>query len=288
MIIAGSILLGRTLAPIEGVINSWKQLSEFKKSYANLDKALELVPDHQHTVALGRPEGSYDLVDVSLRLREAGAPALQEINLKIGSGEVVAIIGPSGAGKTSLLKVLAGVYTPSTGNVLLDGSDLLHRDKDELGNYIGYLSQSTDLLAGKVSENIARFGQIDSEKVIDAAKRVGAHDMILSLPMGYETVLGDGGAGVSEGQRRRIALARAFYGDPQVYLLDEPGNSLDDAAVANLANAIKGMGVARAGCIFTTHQINLAQLADKIILIIDGKVRLYGPAKEVLAKIVNK
>jgi ATP-binding cassette, subfamily C, bacterial exporter for protease/lipase len=288
MIIAGSILLGRTLAPIEGVINSWKQLSEFKKSYANLDKVLETVSDQQHTVALGRPEGSYELVNVSLRLREAGAPALQEVNLKIGSGEVVAIIGPSGAGKTSLLKILAGVYAPSSGHVLLDGSDLLHRDKDELGKYIGYLSQSTDLLAGKVSENIARFAQIDSEKVMDAAKKVGAHEMILGLPMGYETVLGDGGAGVSEGQKRRIALARAFYDNPQVYLLDEPGNSLDDAAVANLANAIKNLGSAKAGCIFTTHQINLAQLADKIILIIDGQVRLYGPAKDVLAKIVNK
>jgi len=288
MIIAASIMLGRTLAPIEGVINSWKQLSEFKKSFSNLDNALNMMHDHQHSVSLGRPEGTYDLINLSLKLRETGAPSLQDINLKIRSGEVIAIIGPSGAGKTSLLKILAGIYTPSSGHILLDGLDLRQRDKDELGQHIGYLSQSTDLLAGKVSENIARFGHIDSEKVINAAKKVGAHEMILNLPMGYESILNDGGHGISEGQRRRIALARAFYDDPQIYLLDEPGNSLDDLAVAGLASAIKNLGMAKACCIFTTHQINLASLADKVMLIIDGQIRLYGPTKEVLAKIVTK
>ncbi len=288
MIIAGSILLGRTLAPIEGVINSWKQLSDFKKSYKNLEKALEIEPLNQHTVELGRPDGLYELVNVSLRLREEGPPSLQQINLKVNPGETIAIIGPSGAGKTSLLKIFAGIYTPSVGHVLLDGSDHLYRDMDNLGRYVGFLSQSTELLAGKVSANIARWGEIDSDKVIDAAKKVGAHEMILALPMGYETVLGDRGTGISEGQRRKIALARAFYDSPQIYLLDEPGNSLDDASVNNLANAIKNLSLAKASCIFTTHQINLAQLADKIILIIDGQVRMYGPTKEVLSKIVAR
>ena len=288
MIIAGSILLGRALAPIEGVINSWKQLSEFKKSYANLEATLSNAIEHQHTVKLGRPDGSYELSNVSLQLREGGSPTLQEINLKIGAGEVIAVIGPSGAGKTSLLKLLAGIYAPSKGHVLLDGLDLTSRDMDGLGQHIGYLSQSTDLLAGKVSDNIARFQQFESAQVIQAAKMVGAHEMIMALPMGYEAMLGWGGGGVSEGQGISISLARAFFGTPQIYLFDEPSNSLDDASVSNLTNAIQDMQKLHATFIFTTHQIHLAQLADKIILMMDGRVKLFSSTKEVLTKLVTK
>jgi PrtD family type I secretion system ABC transporter len=288
MIIAGSILLGRILAPIEGIINSWKQLSEFKKSFANLDDVLTNIDKGSHTVDLGRPLGGYELLDVSLSLREGGNPTLQNINIKIEQREVLAIIGPSGAGKTSLLKLLAGIYIPSSGQVRLDGSDLLHRNKDELGQYVGYLSQGTDLLEGRVSQNIARFGSIDSDSVIDAAKFVGAHEMMVSLPQGYETQLGDFGAGISEGQRRRVALARAFYGRPSLILLDEPGNSLDDAAVAAVGQAILSLKQDRVACIFTTHQINLARLADKILLIVDGRVALYGPSQEVISKITDR
>jgi ATP-binding cassette subfamily C exporter for protease/lipase len=288
MIIAGSILLGRTLAPIEGVINSWKQLSEFKKSYAQLNESLSSLTDESHTVNLGRPNGAYQIKNVSLSLRPVGKPTLENITLEIAAGETVAIIGPSGAGKTSLLKIIAGVIDPNEGQVLIDGSDLKHRNKDELGSYIGYLSQSTDLMAGKISENIARFSEIDSDQVIAAAKIAGAHEMILSLPNGYETELGDMGAGVSEGQRRKIALARAFYGKPQVLLLDEPGNSLDDASINQLGLAIQQNKQNKVTCIFTTHQPNLAQLADKILLIIDGQLRLYGNAKDVISQLTTK
>ena len=282
MIIAGSILLGRLLAPIEGIINSWKQLSEFKKSYQNLDKVITDSGVEQLTVNLGRPLGSFELSNLTLMLRQDGEATLKNLNLKIEAQQVLAIVGPSGAGKTSLLKVLAGIYPPSTGHVLLDGGDLNNRNMDELGPHVGYLSQSTDLLEGKVSINIARFGEIDSDKVIEAAKAVGVHEMILSLPQGYESKLGDFGGGISEGQKRRIALARAFYRDPQIVLLDEPNSGLDDTSVALLAKAILKLKADKATCIFTTHQLNLAQIADKILLIIDGQVALYGPAKDVI------
>ena len=288
MIIAGSVLLGRILAPIEGVINSWKQLSEFKRAYTSLDHVISNLEEQQHTVKLEKPKGFYELINVTLKLRKDGLPTLEGLNLKIEPNQVVAIIGPSGAGKTSLLKTIAGIYKPSEGKVTLDGTDLLHRNQDHMGQHIGFLGQSTDLLAGKVSENIARFGVIDSEKIIDAAKKTGAHDMILHLPKGYETELGDLGVGVSEGQRRRIALTRAFYGAPQIYLLDEPGSSLDEPSINSLADAINTIKKQNLSCIFTTHQINLAQLADKVILIVDGKIRLYGPTKEVMSKILVK
>jgi len=288
MIIAGSILLGRTLAPIEGIINSWKQLSEFKKSYALLNESLSNMKVEIHSVSLGRPKGIYQLKDVSLSLRDTGSPTLQKINIDIIAGETLAIIGPSGAGKTSLLKVIAGIIEPDQGQVLIDASDLKHRNKDELGSYMGYLSQTTDLMSGKISQNIARFFEIDSEKVIAAAKLAGAHEMILSLPNGYETILGDLGTGVSEGQRRKIALARAFYDSPQILILDEPGNSLDDASINHLKLAIQQIQKNKITCVYSTHQTNLAGLADKILLIIDGQVRLYGNTKDVFNKLTSK
>lgn len=288
MIIAGSILLGRALSPIEGVINSWKQFSDFKKAYSNLSEIIIGVKKEQHTVTLGRPLGAYTLKDITLNLRDVGKPTLDKVSLNILAGETISIIGPSGAGKTSLLKTIAGVIDPNEGQVLIDGSNLANRDKGELGLYIGYLSQTTDLLAGKVSENIARFNQIESDRVIEAAKLAGAHEMILSLPNGYETILGDLGSGISEGQKRKIALARAFYNHPQVLILDEPGNSLDDPSVMQVGEAIKLMKKKGVTCIFSTHQLNLAKLADKVMLIIDGQIRLFGPTAEVFNKITNK
>jgi PrtD family type I secretion system ABC transporter len=288
MIIAGSILLGRALAPIEGVINSWKQLAEFRKSYASLDEILRSIPDVEHSIELGRPTGKLQLVDVSLRLREQGQPTLNRVNLIVEAGETLAVIGPSGAGKTSLLKVLCGIYKPQEGQALIDGSDLEFRDLEALGQHIGYLAQTTELLAGKASENIARFSEVDSQAVIKSAQLSGAHEMLMALPEGYETVLGDAGHGLSEGQKRKVGLARALYRDPAIVVLDEPGTGLDDASLLSVVKLIEELKSQKTTLVFTTHQPSLAQLADKIAVFVDGQIRLLGPSVEVLEKLSGK
>lgn len=285
MIIAGSILLGRALAPIEGIINSWKQLAEFRKSYKNLDEILSATRTQDYSVEFGRPRGALKLVDVSLRLRENGKPTLNKINLNLDAGETLAIIGPSGAGKTSLLKVLCGICKPQVGQVLVDGLDLSNRDLNALGNHLGYLSQNTELLAGKASANIARFAEIDSEAVLKAAQLSGAHEMLISLPEGYETVLGDAGHGLSEGQKRKIGLARALYLDPAIVFLDEPGTGLDDASLVFVMNVIRELQTQKTTLVLTTHQPSLAQLADKIAVLVEGEIRILGPSREVLARL---
>lgn len=288
MIIAGSILLGRTLAPIEGIIQSWKQLSEFRKSYANLDEILKTTPESNHSVKLGRPSGRLQLIDVTLRLREHGKPTLDKINLEIKDGECLAVIGPSGAGKTSLLKTLCGIYKPQQGQALIDSSDLAFRDLDALGEHIGYLAQTTELLAGKASENIARFSEVDSPAVLKAAQLSGAHEMLTALPEGYETVLGDAGQGLSEGQKRKVGLARALYRDPAIVFMDEPGTGLDDASMVSVVNVIKTLKEQGVTVVFTTHQPSLAQLADKVAVLVDGQIKLLGPSAEVLARLSGK
>lgn len=288
MIIAASILLGRALAPIEGIINSWKQLAEFKKSYANLDEILRSNPVVDFSVELGRPAGKLQLVDVSLSLREHGKPTLDKVNLMVEAGETLAVIGPSGAGKTSLLKVLCGVYKLQQGQALIDGSDLAFRDLDALGQHLGYLAQTTELLAGKVSENIARFSEVDSQAVLKAAQLSGAHEMLTALPEGYETVLGDAGHGLSEGQKRKVGLARALYRDPAIVFLDEPGTGLDDISLLSVVKVIQNLKAQRTTLVFTTHQPSLAKLADKIAVLVDGQIRLLGPSADVLEKLSGK
>ncbi len=288
MIIAGSILLGRALAPIEGIIQSWKQLSEFRKSYANLDEILKATPQRDHSVNLGRPRGRLQLIDVTLRLREHGKPTLDKINLEIKEGESLAVIGPSGAGKSSLIKTLCGIYYPQQGQALIDGSDLSFRDLDALGEHIGYLAQTTELLAGKAAENIARFAEVDSPAVLKAAQLSGAHEMLTALPEGYETLLGESGHGLSEGQKRKVGLARALYRDPAIVFMDEPGTGLDDASLASVVNVIKVLKEQSATVVFTTHQPSLAQLADKVAVLVDGQIRLLGPSTEVLKRLSGK
>lgn len=286
-IVAASILLGRTLAPLDGVINAWRQLADFRKAFANIDEVIgNGVVTREHTVRLERPQGRLELRNVSVRLREQGRPTLDQVNLIIEPGETVAIIGPSGAGKTSLLKTLAGIYTPHQGQCLLDGSDLAYRDLDDLGQHIGYLGQTTELMAGRLSENIARFGPVDSARVLEAARLAGAHAMLMALPEGYETVLGDQGRGLSEGQKRKVSIARALYGSPAIVFLDEPGAGLDDASLAALAETLKALKEHRVTTVFTTHQRPLALLADKAAVVVDGQVKLFGPARDVFARLM--
>lgn len=285
MMIAASILLGRTLSPIEALINSWKPISEFKKAFSNLENTLEKTNSKVHSIELARPTGKLELKQVLLRLRPHGKATLNQVSLQIKAGSTVAIIGPSGAGKTSLLKTLAGIITPTEGQAFIDGSDLAFRDLISMGQYVGYLSQSTDLMAGKISENIARFADIDNAAVLKAAQLTGAHQVALSLPEGYETILSDYGQGLSEGQKRKIALARALYKVPAIVFLDEPGTGLDDASLMAVIHSIQTLKASATTLVFTTHQPRLAQLADYIILMVDGQIRMQGPSQEIMAQL---
>jgi ABC-type protease/lipase transport system fused ATPase/permease subunit len=239
-------------------------------------------------VELGRPRGRIELINVSLRLRESGKSTLDGVNLIIEAGESLAIVGPSGAGKTSLLKVISGIYKPSEGQVLIDGSDLAFRDHDNLGKYVGYLSQTSELLYGKISSNIARFDGVDNEAVLRAAEITGAHRDIVSLPEGYETELGDLGFGLSEGQKKKIGLARAIYRDPAMVYLDEPTAGLDDASILSIVKLIQLLKQQGSTLIYTTHQANLAQLSDKILVMVDGKIRKYGKSAEIIQLLGSK
>ena len=288
MIIAASILLGRALAPIDGVISAWRQVDEFKKSVLSLDKILRNQISKEYSVELGRPRGRIELINVSLRLRESGKSTLDGVNLIIEAGESLAIVGPSGAGKTSLLKVISGIYKHSEGQVLIDGSDLAFRDHDNLGKYVGYLSQTSELLYGKISSNIARFDGVDNEAVLRAAEITGAHRDIVSLPEGYETELGDLGFGLSEGQKKKIGLARAIYRDPAMVYLDEPTAGLDDASILSIVKLIQLLKQQGSTLIYTTHQANLAQLSDKILVMVDGKIRKYGKSAEIIQLLGSK
>lgn len=285
VIIASSILLGRALSPIEAIINSWKQFGEFKSSSKALGEVLDSTNLVGHTVQLGCPKGGYELRNVELKLRKEGRPTLNKVSFAINSGESLAIIGPSGSGKTSLLKLLAGIYMPNQGQVLLDSSDLSHRDKGELGQYVGYLSQTIELLRGKISTNIARFGEVDSAKVLVATQFADAHNLILSLPEGYETELDNFGSGLSEGQKRKVGLARAFYGDPATLFLDEPGSGLDEVSINHLLSTLKKMKQDGKTIILTTHHPQFLDLVDKVVLLIDGQVKIFGNKDDVLKQL---
>lgn len=288
MIIAGTILLGRILSPIEGIIASWKQMSEFRKSYAVIKQILQGKSQQDHSVVLGRPAGKIELRNITLKLREEGRASLQDISIVLAPGQCLALIGPSGAGKTSMLKVMCGIYKPSQGEVFIDESDLAHRNTNDLGQYIGYLSQNSELMAGKIANNIARYDTVDSHEILQAAKLSGAHEAVMSLPQTYETELGDFGQGLSEGQKRKIALARAFYGKPALLFLDEPGNGLDEKSLQQIMAGIAHFKSQGTTVVLTSHHPGLIELADQVGLIMDGRLVMHGPKEQILARLSAK
>ncbi|MDQ1243761.1 MAG: ATP-binding cassette, subfamily type secretion system permease/ATPase, partial [Campylobacterota bacterium] len=238
MMIAGSIIMGRALAPLDLIINSWKGFSSARTSYQKLEGLLEEFPKDKEYMQLPAPEGEVLLEGAVVIPPGAQQPSLKGISMAIHKGDVVGIIGPSAAGKSSLARVILGLWPLAAGKSRLDKADIYQWDKRDLGQYIGYLPQDIELFEGTVSQNIARFGEIDSQKVVEAAQRAGVHEMILRLPEGYDTRIGVGGATLSGGQRQRVGLARAIYNNPVLVVLDEPNSNLDDAGEIGLVQAI--------------------------------------------------
>ncbi|MBH3214808.1 type I secretion system permease/ATPase [Serratia marcescens] len=284
MMIAGSILLGRTLAPIEQVINVWKSWSSAKLAYLRLVKLLDASPPRILGMSLPRPQGRLRVEQIA-----AGTPAaptsliLQGIDFQLTPGEVLGVIGASGSGKSTLARLLVGIWPVTEGHIRLDDADIFQWNKDQLGSAIGYLPQDIELFAGTVAENIARFQEVNPQKVLTAAKLAGVHELILHFPAGYDTVLGHAGNGLSGGQKQRIALARALYDDPVMLVLDEPNANLDEAGELALNQAIMQLRTAGKTIVLISHRPQLIATTTHLLLLDGGSMRAFGPTSKVIA-----
>jgi ATP-binding cassette subfamily C exporter for protease/lipase len=283
MMIAASILVGRALAPVQQVIGVWKSYSSTRSAYERLVALLAANPERSAGMALPKPLGAITIEGVSAAPPGSTVAVIKGLNIAIAPGDVIGVIGPSGSGKSTLARLLVGVWPAFAGKVRLDGADIYTWNKGELGPYIGYLPQDIELFAGTVSDNIARFGDIDPDKVVEAARRAGVHDLILHLPQGYDTMLGDGGAGLSGGQRQRLGLARAMYGDPSVIVLDEPNSNLDDVGELALVQAIGDLRQRGKTIVLITHRTSAIGVTTKLLLLRDGVAEMFGPTSQVLA-----
>jgi len=281
VVIAGSILLGRALAPLDILINNWRQFLGARDSYQRLDGVLRAMPLREPPLQLPAPQGVLRLDNVVVTPPGADAPVIKGVSVQAGPGEVLAVIGPSGAGKSTFVRTMLGIHQPTTGTVRLDGAELTHWDREALGRHVGYLPQDVELLDGSVSENIARFGTLDAQKIIAAAVAAGVHELILRLPQAYDTQLI--GNVLSAGQRQRIGLARALYGNPQLLVLDEPNSNLDQEGDTALAKTLAELRRDGRTVIVVTHRQNVLGQADKILMLAEGQIALYGNRDKVLA-----
>jgi ATP-binding cassette subfamily C exporter for protease/lipase len=283
MMIAASILVGRALAPVQQLIAVWKSLSSTRSAYERLSKLLEDNPPREAGMELPTPQGRLTVEGVTAGPPGSKFPVVKGLSFGIAPGDVLGVIGPSGSGKSTLARLLVGVWPSAMGKVRLDSADIYQWNKDQLGPHIGYLPQDIELFAGTVSENIARFGELDADKVVLAAKRAGVHEMILHMANGYDTVLGDGGAGLSGGQKQRIGLARAMYGDPALIVLDEPNSNLDDQGEQALLLAVNDLRQRGKTIVLITHRTTVLSATNKLLLLRDGAAQMFGPTNEVIA-----
>lgn len=283
MMIVCSLLMGKALAPVEQVIGAWKHMISARESYKRLDELLESAPPRGETLSLPAPKGHVLVENLIAGAPGQPAPILRGVNFEVQAGEVVGVIGPSASGKSTLARLLVGVWGPRAGSVRLDGADIYLWNKDELGPHLGYLPQDIELFDGTIAENICRFGPVNSEKIIQAAQRAGVHDMILRLPNGYDTPLGRGGISLSGGQKQRLGLARAMYDNPAMVVLDEPNSNLDDVGERALLTAIHDLKKRGTTVFLITHRMNVLQAVDKLLVMREGTVAMFGSRQQVLA-----
>jgi ATP-binding cassette, subfamily C, bacterial exporter for protease/lipase len=287
MMIVCTILMGRVLNPVEQLIGVWRSWSSVKSAYTRLNALLENNPKRTTSMSLPKPIGILSVENVTVVPPGAAKPALNGLSFAISPGDILGVVGTSGAGKSTLARILVGVWPAMAGKVRLDSGDVYDWNKQQLGPHIGYLPQDIELFAGTVSENIARFGDIDPDLVVAAAKSAGVHDMILYFPKGYDTMLGDGGAGLSGGQKQRIGLARALYGDPSFIVLDEPNSNLDDIGEKALLSAVQDLQARGKTIVMITHRASTIGVTNKLLVLKDGAAQMFGPTKEVLAMLTN-
>lgn len=282
LMIVASILGSMASTPIVQVVTGWKLVASGRDSYARLAAFLQANPAVKPGMPLPPPAGNLVVQGVVASAPGNTVAILKGVNFAIKAGDCLALVGPSGSGKTSLARVLVGIWAANAGSVRLDGADVYSWNKSELGPHIGYVPQGVELFQGSISENIARFGEVDEQQVREAAELLALDTFVKALPQGYDTPIGDDGAVLSGGQRQRVALARAFYGRPRLVVLDEPNSSLDEQGEAILLNALKVLKSRGVTVVFITHRLNLLAAADQMLILKDGSVAAFGPRDEVL------
>ena len=284
MLIVGSVLGGRILAPLAQAIAQWRSVVNVRESWKRLDAMLQQVPEAESGMPLPVPHGILTVEGLV-----AAAPGSSQVQILRGvqfglqPGQVLAVVGPSASGKTTLARLLVGVWPPLAGKVRLDGADVFTWNKEELGPHVGYLPQGVELLDGSLAENIARFGTVNMDAVRVAAQAVGIHGWIESLPDGYNTLLGQEGARLSGGQRQRVGLARALYGQPAFVVLDEPNSSLDEAGEVALVQAVAQLSAQGTTFVLITHRTSVLRVCSHMLVLRDGLQQAFGPRDEVLA-----
>lgn len=281
--IAANVLMTRALSPIDMIVSGWRQFASMRISFSRLEKLLARFPENSKPATGQTFKGHVTIENLVATATGRQAPILKNISFKIPAGSVVAVLGPSGSGKSTLARALVAIWPTLTGNVLLDGLPLSSWSREELGPHIGYLPQDVELFDGSIADNISRFGEINSEKVIAAAQSAGLHEMILHYPKGYDTSIGEAGHLLSGGQRQRIGLARALYGDPMLIVLDEPNANLDDVGEAALYDAVRKLKARGSTVFVVSHRSGAVAQADHVVLLNDGSLYTAGPRDAVLA-----
>jgi ATP-binding cassette subfamily C protein EexD len=283
LMIAGSILMGRALAPIDMIIGTWKGFINARDQYERLNTILRQIPADKERMLLPDPEGRIQLENVMVVPPGGNVPVIKGISLVIEKGDIVGIIGPSGAGKSTLARAILGIWPTANGAMRLDGAEVFNWNREHLGGFIGYLPQDIELFEGTISENIARFGDMNPEQVVAAAKMADVHEFILRFPEGYDTAIGPTGGNLSGGQRQRIGLARALYGNPVLVVLDEPNSNLDEQGEVALEKALLQLKQKQATVLIVTHRHSVLSKVDKLLVLNDGLLAVYGPRDQVVA-----
>ena len=286
--VAASIMMGRALAPIETAIANWRAFIGARQAITRLSEALTRAAPKREVTSLPRPARSLEVEHVVMVAPGGQKPVVANVRFALKAGQAVGIIGPSGAGKTSLVRALVGIWRPAKGCVRLDGAALDQWDLDQLGQHVGFISQTVELFDGTISENIARMNvKPDADAVLRAAKAAGAHELILRLPNGYDTAIGEGGEALSGGQRQRIALARALYGDPFLVVLDEPNSNLDNEGELALRQAIANLKTRGAIVVLIAHRPSVLAVCDHILVLANGEQKDFGSRDEIMQKMTR-
>lgn len=285
-LMAGGIVYGKAMGPLEYLISGWRQLLEARDAYRRLDDFVKGgSQDPPFQLELPPPTGQISLEHVTFGIRATGKILIRDVSLTLAAGESLGIVGPSASGKSTLARLMVGAWKPQQGVIRIDGASLDSWPSERLGQHIGYLPQDIELFAGSIAENIARLGEPDSDMVIEAAKIAGLHEIILQMPNGYDTQIGEGGTVLSGGQRQRIGFARALYGNPKILILDEPNSSLDTAGELALVNALAQLKQSGATTILITHNPHFINNVSKLLVMQNGALAAFGPKEWVMAQL---
>jgi ATP-binding cassette, subfamily C, bacterial exporter for protease/lipase len=287
-VIAASFLIGKATAPLKTMITKWEEVIKAKIAFERLDQLLANQELIEQKMQLPAPLGHLTAKELTVMAPKSDRPILRGVNFDVPAGQILAIVGPNASGKTSLLKCMLGLWKPFSGTMRLDGAEVADWRHEELGQHIGYVSQSTGMFEGTVAENIARLDEVDSQAVVAAAKAVGVHEMILGFPKGYDTILGNGSFELSGGQSQRLALARAIYKTPKLLVLDEPNSNLDDQAEIQLQKTILALKAAGSTVVLTSHRARLVSVSDWMLLLKDGFQVRFGPTGDLLPELSGK